>query len=83
MPAIELPPLPDGWRSALERCRFVTPNLAHTHAWAWTTSEEDALLLGGATRYRRSSDPELHEWEVTISHPDGVAIACDLADSRR
>lgn len=76
----ELKPLPDGFRNALARCRFVTPNVSHTVAWAWTDDEETAKLLGGGTRYRRSSEPEKHEWECTITHPDGVALACELAE---
>lgn len=70
-------PLPDGYREALERCRWVTPNVAHNLAWAWTKDEDTAKLLGGGTRYRRSSDPELYEYECTLSHPDAVALACE------
>lgn len=77
MPAIELEPLPDGYREALARCRFVTPNVAHTLAWAWTTDEETAKLIGGGSRYRRCADPELYEWECTLRHPDAIALACE------
>lgn len=83
MPAIELQPLPEGWRAALERCRFVTTNMARDRAWAWTNSEEDAQLLGGSTRYRRSTEPLIYEHEVSITHPDGVAIVAELQEARR
>lgn len=80
---VDLEPLPDGYRAALARCRFVTPNLAHTLAWAYTRNEDDAKLLGGATHYRRCSNPELHEWEITVRHPDGVALAVELSEASR
>jgi len=79
----DLKPLPDGYAAALARCRFVTPNLSHTLAWAWTADEEVAKLLGAGTRYRRSAEPEVYEWECTITHPDGVALACELAEASR
>lgn len=83
MPAIELEPLPDGFKAALARCRFVTPSLDHARAWAYPKSEEDAKLLGSYTKYRRCSDPEIHEWEVSITHPDGVALAVELCEAHR
>jgi hypothetical protein len=69
-------------REAVRLCRFVTPNMARNRAWAWTGSEEIAGLLGGAARYRRSAEPEIYEYEITITHPDGVAFICDLVDAR-
>ena len=43
---------------------------------------KSAHAVGSATRYRRSADPDKHEWEITITHPDGVAFICDLVDGR-
>ena len=105
MPAVELAPMTDAQRDALRSCRFCTPNLARTHAWAWTddpaivallvpgrtepTAEEReaalALLapVGSCTNYRRCSEPELREWEIHLTHPDAIALVCDLVDSRR
>ena len=83
MPAIELEPLPDGWKAALARCRFVTPNIEHTRAWAYPVSEDDAKLLGPYTTYKRSREPDVVEWEVAITHPDGVAIAVELCEASR
>jgi len=104
MPATELQPFTAAHRSAVERCRFATPNLARDRAWLWTDDEEIVRLLvptrsavpspegaaptepayavGAATRYRRSSEPEVYEWEIIVTHPDGVAFICDLVDKR-
>ena len=79
----ELAPLPDGYRQALERCSFVTPNMARTHAWAWTYDEEVAALLGSKAKHLRCSEPELYEYEISITHPDAVAMVCDIVDARR
>lgn len=104
MPAIELPPFTDAHREAVKACRFTTPNVEHTLAWAWTDDDEIARVLvpgagmnaaeraqagadehprvASATYVRRSSDPLLYEWELTITHPDGVAFICDLVAGR-
>lgn len=73
---IELPPLPDGYREALARCRFVTPNIAHTRAWAYTQDEDTAAMLS-ASKYQRAKG--VAEWEATIIHPEAVALAVELA----
>ena len=78
----ELQPLPEGFREALARCRWVTPNVEHSRAWAWTKDEETAKLIGGATRYKRCSDPEIYEYECSIYHPDGVALAVELTEAQ-
>lgn len=78
MPAVELPPLPDGYRAALARCRFVTLNLDHTRLWAYTDNEETAKVLGNATRYRSCSNPETYEYEITSTHPDALALAVEV-----
>lgn len=99
MPAIELPPFTAAHREAVKSCRFYTPNVEHSMAWAWTDDVEvvRVLCLGAgmtaaeratagadehprvadATYVRRCSDPELYEWELHITHPDGVAFVCD------
>ena len=39
--------------------------------------------VAAATRLRRSAEPLLYEWELAITHPDGVAFVCDLVAERR
>ena len=83
MPAVELPPFTDKQRAALRACRFVTPNLARTTAWAWTDDEATAATLGSYTKYRRSAEPLAYEYECHLTHPDAVAVVCDLVDGKR
>lgn len=45
MPAIELPPLTEAHREAIRNCRFYTPNMDHTHAWAWTDDVDVLRVL--------------------------------------
>lgn len=45
MPAIELPPFTEAHREAVRACRFYTPNLEHTLAWAWTYDVEVVRVL--------------------------------------
>lgn len=78
----ELQPLPAGYREALERCSFLTPNLAHTLGWAYTENEEDAILLKGASPLRRPGETQPWRWECTITHPDAVAILCEIHEAR-
>ena len=42
-----------------------------------------AKLLGAGAPYRRCSEPELYGYEVTSTHPDAVALACELAEVPR
>lgn len=79
----EVQPLPAGYREALERCSFLTPNLAHTLGWAYTENEEDAQLLKGYVPLRHHGETQPYRYECTITHPDAVAILCELHDSRR
>ena len=79
----ELQPLPDGYREGLARCRFVTVNLEHSRLWAYTDHADLAKLLGAGAPYRRCSEPELYEYEITSTHPDAVALACELAEVPR
>lgn len=79
----ELQPLPAGYREALARCRFVTVNLEHSRLWPYTADAETAKLLGAGAPYRRCSEPELYEYEITSTHPDAVALACELAEVSR
>lgn len=105
MSAVELPPFTEAHREAVRACRFYTPNLEHTHAWAWTDDVEVVRVLvpgagmnaakrqaagadehprvGAATYYRRSSNPDLYEYEIGFTHPDAVAFICDLCAVRR
>ena len=83
MPAVELPPFTDTQREAVRRCRFVTPNVARTHAWCLTEDEATAAAIGKYTRYRRFAEPASYEYEIAVTHPDGVAFICDLVDGGR
>jgi hypothetical protein len=83
MPAIELPPFTETQRRALRSCRFVTTSLDRTHGWAWTDDEETAKTLGHTSSYVRSQVPYKREYEIHITHPDGVALMVELMEERR
>ena len=71
------------WTDDAEVVAALVPTRSAVPSAEGAAPTEPAYAVGSATRYRRSSGPDIHEWEITVTHPDGVAFICDLVDGRQ
>lgn len=66
----------------VELVRVLVPGAGMNEAERLQHGADEHPRVASAVRYRRSSEPEKHEWELWVRHPDGVAFICDLVDER-
>lgn len=70
------------WTDDDEVCRVLVPGAGMNAAERQAAGADEHPRVASATRYRRSSETQKYEWELHLSHPDGVAFICDLAAER-
>jgi hypothetical protein len=70
------------WTDDVELVQVLVPGAGMTAAEQAKQGVGEHARVASATHYRRCSEPLAYEWEVHITHPDGVAYICDLVDER-
>lgn len=70
------------WTADDEIARVLVPGCGMNEAERAASGAAEHPRVASATRVRRCADPPLYEWELHITHPDGVAFVCDLMAER-
>lgn len=71
------------WTDDVEIVRVLVPGAGMNAAERQAAGADEHPRVAGATHFRRSSVPEIYEYEIHFTHPDAVAFICDLCKVRR
>lgn len=71
------------WSDDVNVVRVLVPGAGMNEAERQAAGADLHARVAAATLYRRSSEPDKHEWELAFTHPDAVAFICDLCSVTR